>query len=117
VLTLVSVLMQWAEAGSLDDFIAARLGYSRSASAGTPGAGDVDADAGSETPSARIRAFRAARAGAKAPGLRHGASWKAVHLLGSEEIESLSRDVVEGLYFLVSMCMNARAFEVDVGSA
>jgi hypothetical protein len=38
-----------------------------------------------------------------APGNRRNATdWKAVHLLSAEEVQSLFKDVVEGLAFLVS---------------
>ncbi|KAH7924914.1 kinase-like protein [Leucogyrophana mollusca] len=110
------VLMQWAEGGSLDDFIDLRLGrasklphiqssLSNSSASATP---DV------QSPSARIRAFRAMK---RAPpeererlrremeertGERSNSrpSWKAVHLLSAEEVRSLFSDVVEGLSFL-----------------
>ncbi|KAJ8589502.1 kinase-like protein [Rhizopogon salebrosus TDB-379] len=105
------VLMQWAEGGSLDDFIALRLGHTSrlphiQSSPSSPAADDP-------TPSARIRAFRAMK---RAPpeererlrremeertnsgGNRR--SWKAVHLLSAEEVQSLFGDVTHGLAFL-----------------
>jgi serine/threonine protein kinase len=91
-----SVLMQWAEAGSLDDFLAARLGHARAGGpASQPGTDDTP-----DTRSARIRAFRAAQTGAQ-PVHSDERAWRAVHLLGADEIHSLLQDVVEGLAFLV----------------
>ncbi|KAG2140645.1 kinase-like protein [Suillus clintonianus] len=105
------VLMQWAEGGSLDDFIALRLGRSiglphMQSSSSSPAPDDP-------TPSARIRAFRAMK---RAPPeererLRremeertnsrgNRPSWKAVHLLSAEEARSLFADVTHGLAFL-----------------
>ncbi|KAG1722638.1 kinase-like domain-containing protein, partial [Suillus paluster] len=105
------VLMQWAEGGSLDDFIALRLGRSiglphMQSSPSSPAPDDP-------TPSARIRAFRAMK---RAPPeererLRremeertnsrgNRPSWKAVHLLSAEETRSLFADVSHGLAFL-----------------
>jgi hypothetical protein len=97
--------MQWAEAGSLDDFLSARLGYSRShGSVSQP-----DGDELPDTRSARIRAFRAAKAAhANQPDTprRQEGTWKAVHLLGANEVNSLLRDVVDGLAFLVSSTLS-----------
>lgn len=104
------VLMQWAEGGSLDDFISLRLGRSiglpHMQSSSSPAPDDP-------TPSARIRAFRAMK---RAPPeererLRremeertnsrgNRPSWKAVHLLSAEEAQSLFADVTHGLAFL-----------------
>lgn len=104
------VLMQWAEGGSLDDFIALRLGRSiglpHMQSSSSPAPDDP-------TPSARIRAFRAMK---RAPPeererLRremeertnsrgNRPSWKAVHLISAEEAQSLFADVTHGLAFL-----------------
>jgi hypothetical protein len=98
-----SVLMQWAEAGSLDDFLAARLGHVRRT--GPPS--QTDADVMPDTRSGRIRAFRAAKAGdvsaTQLPRRKEG-MWKAVHLLSPEEVYSLLQDIVDGLAFLVSVC-------------
>ncbi|EIW77275.1 kinase-like protein [Coniophora puteana RWD-64-598 SS2] len=118
------VLMQWAEGGSLDDFIDIRLGRSTRLPHLRHGHGGTDADADPadpasapaapdpQTPSARIRAFRAMK---RAPPeererLRRamggdgwgggGGGWKAVHLFSAEEVLSLFRDVAEGLAFL-----------------
>ncbi|KAG2363945.1 kinase-like domain-containing protein [Suillus spraguei] len=104
------VLMQWAEGGSLDDFISLRLGRSiglpHMQSSSSPAPDDP-------TPSARIRAFRVMK---RAPPeererLRremeertnsrgNRPSWKAVHLLSAEEAQSLFADVTHGLAFL-----------------
>ncbi|KAG1906220.1 kinase-like protein [Suillus fuscotomentosus] len=104
------VLMQWAEGGSLDDFIELRLGRSiglpHMQSSSSPAPDDP-------TPSARIRAFRAMK---RAPpeererlrremedqihSRRNHPSWKAVHLLSAEEARSLFADVTHGLAFL-----------------
>ncbi|EGO29082.1 hypothetical protein SERLADRAFT_412726 [Serpula lacrymans var. lacrymans S7.9] len=125
-----SVLMQWAEGGSLDDFIDLRLGRSTrlphihahassisgpsSPSPSTPPASDL------HSPSARIRAFRAMKrappeererlrremeggigvGGVGIDGGRGRTSLKAVHLLSPEEVKSLFADVTEGLAFL-----------------
>ena len=121
--------MQWAEGGSLDDFIDARLGrrthpFVHPASAG-PSAPSSPGASPSPTPevnlnsrSARIKAFRALQrappaererlrrelglAAESVPGGRAQADWKAVHLLSAEEVKSLFEDVVSGLAFLVS---------------
>ncbi|KAI6021882.1 kinase-like protein [Pisolithus microcarpus] len=106
------VLMQWAEGGSLDDFIDVRLGrpsklphLQLSSSSSTP-----------DSPSARIRQFRAMQRAPpeererlrrkmeeKTASRNTGkSSWKAVHLLSAEEVRSLFSDVVEGLSFLHS---------------
>ncbi|KAJ7752461.1 kinase-like protein [Mycena maculata] len=120
------VLMQWAEAGSLDDFIDVRLGR-RSPHIHIHPAGGLNdpslptTPGGDNTPtmpgpdqlsrSARIRAFREFQ---RAPPEQRerirdemtrsrsdGAqTWTAVHLLSAQEVKSLFRDVVEGLTFL-----------------
>ncbi|KZT66570.1 kinase-like protein [Daedalea quercina L-15889] len=121
------VLMQWAEGGSLDDFIDARLGrrtptFAHAASASvssSPNASPAPEAPSSPNPnsrSARIKAFRALQRappgererlkrelGLAADGLAGGkgpADWKAVHLLSAEELKSLFGDVVSGLAFL-----------------
>lgn len=114
--------MQWAEGGSLDDFIDVRLGRASSSRVPelhpTSHAPEEAPQPGSGTAysrGARIRAFRAMQ---RAPpeereklrremssqigGGRPGTDWKAVHLLSAEEVKSLFQDVVEGLAFLVS---------------
>lgn len=101
--------MQWAEGGSLDDFIDARLGrprgntfYSNSNSISSTGLDNI------RSRSDRIRAFRKARVqpqeererrrAERARGIR-----TAVHLLSAEEIKKLFSDVVSGLSFLVGI--------------
>jgi len=131
--------MQWAEGGSLDDFIDIRLGrgsphvhinpfgafYSSpnsDTSTEVLESHNPPNNALSPTPdlhsrSARIRAFRAYQQATPAEQERmrretlvadgrilgrRSRSLKAVHLLSADEVKSLFRDVVEGLYFLVS---------------
>ncbi|KAF8189776.1 kinase-like domain-containing protein [Mycena galopus ATCC 62051] len=124
------VLMQWAEGGSLDDFIDVRLGRgshhihvhptSDASRPQTPtNAGNTQPDEASSpgpdqlSRSARIRAFREFQ---RAPpeqrermreelsrtrsSGKSQATWTAVHLLSAEEVKSLFQDVVEGLGFL-----------------
>ncbi|KAF7349348.1 Other/IKS protein kinase [Mycena sanguinolenta] len=121
------VLMQWAEGGSLDDFIDVRLGrgshhihiHPTSGSQTPTGTADTqlnaDASPGPDqlSRSARIRAFREFQ---RAPPEQRermrdelartrsngtsSATWTPVHLLSSEEVKSLFQDVVEGLSFL-----------------
>ncbi|KAH9896927.1 kinase-like domain-containing protein [Cubamyces lactineus] len=124
------ILMQWAEGGSLDDFIDIRLGRRKpnlphihtSASA----SGSSQSPSMPSTPdqiqsrSARIRAFRAfqrappeererlrrelglnGNGGLNSESSRKApADWKAVHLLSAEEVHGLFGDVVSGLAFL-----------------
>ncbi|CCM00802.1 uncharacterized protein FIBRA_02844 [Fibroporia radiculosa] len=122
------VLMQWAEGGSLDEFIDARLGRSSAthfphihSSSGTASpvgspAAEVSPPHNPQSRTARIRAFRALQ---RAPpdererlrrelgltsdvgGIGHKPpDLKAVHLLSAEEVRSLFGDVVSGLAFL-----------------
>ncbi|KAJ7096638.1 kinase-like domain-containing protein [Mycena belliarum] len=120
------VLMQWAEGGSLDDFIDVRLGrgsqhihiHPAGRLSGTslpqaPGADSLDASPGPDqvSRSARIRAFREFQrappeqrerireelARTRSSGRQ---TWTAVHLLSADEVKNLFRDVVEGLAFL-----------------
>ncbi|PCH45087.1 kinase-like protein [Wolfiporia cocos MD-104 SS10] len=118
------ILMQWAEGGSLDDLIDARLG--RRVPAHIPKSSD--SPSGSPAPehspsqsmhsrNSRIRMFRtlqraapadrerlrrelglANTGGASSP--RAPADWKAVHLLSAEEVRGLFGDVISGLAFL-----------------
>jgi hypothetical protein len=89
---------------SLDDFIDARLGKpSHPAHDPTkPDAPDIDP----ESKSARIAAFRKARAqrasGEGASSRQSRSQLTAVHLMSAEEVRSLFGDVTEGLNFLVS---------------
>ncbi|KAI0042819.1 kinase-like protein [Auriscalpium vulgare] len=111
------VLMQWADGGSLDDYIDARLG--RETNLPHPEshhddevATSTDPEAPSHSRSARIRAFRALQRATpeqkSAVRAKYGfdsrsgtgGSWKAVHLLSAEEVRSLFGGVVAGLGFL-----------------
>ncbi|KAF6756309.1 other/IKS protein kinase [Ephemerocybe angulata] len=123
------VLMQWAEGGSLDDFIDTRLGRRTAHPHIHPlpfdslGPDQVAEEEGAQTPtrdsmtsrSARIRAFRAfqranpeerermTKEGFGRPELERKKSvkeWTPVHLLSAEEVKSLFQDVVRGLNFL-----------------
>ncbi|KAJ6608301.1 kinase-like protein [Mycena sp. CBHHK59/15] len=123
------VLMQWAEGGSLDDFIDVRLGrgsqhvhihpFARLSSAslsGTPAADqrqpNLESPRGVDlSRSARIRAFREFQHATPEERERireemvrasgdQPATWTAIHLLSAEEVKGLFRDVVEGLAFL-----------------
>lgn len=119
------VLMQWAEGGSLDDFIDIRLGR-RTAhphihpvpaeAMGSLGSAQQDSGRESMSRSARIKAFRAfqratpeerermVREGYGRPDTldrrKSGKEWTPVHLLSAEEVKSLFQDVVQGLSFL-----------------
>ncbi|TFK47510.1 kinase-like protein [Heliocybe sulcata] len=88
------VLMQYASGGSLDDFIAARLGDKDSSTS--------NQSSEEASRSARIRSFRERQRTAHQGNARvhSGAKWKAVHLLSAEEVRKLFGDVVEGLAFL-----------------
>ncbi|KAJ7151236.1 kinase-like domain-containing protein [Mycena filopes] len=117
------VLMQWAEGGSLDDFIDVRLGRRSQHIHMHPAPDDNNNNSRSQTPapdggspgpdqlsrSARIRAFREfqrappeqrERRRAEMTRSKSSATWTAVHLLSAEEVKSLFRDVVDGLAFL-----------------
>ncbi|KAF8223462.1 kinase-like protein [Tricholoma matsutake] len=124
------VLMQWAEGGSLDDFIDVRLGrgarhihvdpvepfaFPSTAHISTPPVGSSNEGEGMgvgvdiHSRSARIRAFRAfqrappdERERMRREMEQRSNRWKAVHLLSAEEVKSLFRDVAEGLAFLHS---------------
>lgn len=131
-MTLTSGLLASLEGGvnSLDDLIDLRLGrptrlpHMRS-STPTPESPDD-----TQTPSARIRAFRAMK---RAPPeererlrremaedssgrIAARPSLKAVHLFSAEEVESLFSDVVEGLAFLVCASYPQLCGEDDVSS-
>ena len=125
-----SVLMQWAEGGSLDDFIDIRLGRKPShIHIHAPGSTDAGYELGAPAPpplwrsgnpvhtlsasdlhsrSARIRAFRAFQRTGGAEGERErekekrNGEWTAVHLLSAYEVKGLFKDVVAGLGFVVS---------------
>lgn len=113
--------MQWAEGGSLDDFIDARLGRSTNSpplheetAQRTDGFSSPVSD-GLRSRSARIRAFRSQQQDKKQNKPRVSKipplSMKAVHLLSAEEVKSLFSDVTEGLAFLVS---NFSAFQTFI---
>ncbi|OCB90836.1 kinase-like protein [Sanghuangporus baumii] len=99
------VLMQWAEGGSLDDFIDLRLGRPHSPSTHSGASQPSALDEAFRTRSERIRAFRAMRSQPeeererrkveRARGVR-----TAVHLLSAEEAKALFTDVTAGLGFL-----------------
>ncbi|KAL7284149.1 hypothetical protein ACG7TL_001430 [Trametes sanguinea] len=119
------ILMQWAEGGSLDDFIDVRLGRRAPAFPHIPN-GSHSPSTTSPIPTspdqpmsrnARLRAIRALHRappeererlrhelGLGGPQLRDSrrapADWKAVHLLSAEEVHGLFGDVVSGLAFL-----------------
>jgi hypothetical protein len=99
--------MQWADSGSLDDFIAARHSVVPSSPIpGGPGGGNEEIE--HDTRSMRIRAFRAAqKAKLDSPPepiyhQRNPREWAAVHLCSAEEVRSIMGDIIEGLAFLVS---------------
>ena len=119
--------MQWAEGGSLDDFIEVRLGRRSPVqifptSPSTPEDTLPQPNAGQPlSRSARIRAFRAMQRASPeerekmkrelagevvGSSTRQTGDWKAVHLLSAEEVKSLFQDVVEGLSFLVSLSID-----------
>ncbi|KAI0341488.1 kinase-like protein [Trametopsis cervina] len=119
------VLMEWAEGGSLDDFIDIRMGrvstsplpqlHSAPDSQSATAHSSPDTDPSRLSRSARIRAFRAMQhappeererlrremsgMGVNGSG-KNAKEWKSIHLLSAEEAKSLFRDVVEGLAFL-----------------
>ncbi|KAG8897498.1 putative serine/threonine-protein kinase iks1 [Tulasnella sp. 403] len=95
------ILMQWAEGGSLDDFIALRQGRKsvphNADNASSPSSEEI------QSRSARIRAFRAQQQHqAEAPDKPREPKreTKAVHLLSGEELRGLFGDIVTGLSFL-----------------
>jgi hypothetical protein len=111
---LDSVLMQWAEGGSLDDYIDARLGrpthLPHPTSHVSPDDDDDDSSSDVHSRSARIRAFRAMQRAApseksalRAKLSNTGHSWTAVHLLSAEEVLGIFGGVAAGLGFLVRL--------------
>lgn len=93
--------MQWAEGGSLDDFIRIRLGIPASPQPDGP-----DNDDESRSRSSRIRAFRAAHARpevrrAQRNDHQRAERGRAIHFLNAMEVKSIFNDVVSGLGFLV----------------
>ena len=98
--------MQWAEGGSLDDYIDARLGRPmHPLHDGSTQEDDPSSDIHSR--SARIRAFRAMQRAAPAEKqalrakLNNCHTWTAVHLLSAEEVLGIFGGVAAGLGFLV----------------
>jgi hypothetical protein len=99
--------MQWAEGGSLDDYIDARLGRpTHPPQHDSTQEDDLSSDLHSR--SARIRAFRAMQRAAPAEkqALRaklnnNDHMWTAVHLLSAEEVLGIFGGVAAGLGFLV----------------
>ena len=108
---LHSVLMQWAEGGSLDDYIDARLGRPTHLPHPTSHHDSTEDDDPSHevhSRSARIRAFRAMqravpseRSALRAKLTDNGHSWTAVHLLSAEEVLGIFGAITAGLGFLV----------------
>jgi len=109
--------MQWAEGGSLDDYIDARLGRpTHPPHHGSTQEDDPSSDLHSR--SARIRAFRAMQRAAPSEkqairaklnnndGNNDGNTWTAVHLLSAEEVLGIFGGVAAGLGFLVrTICL------------
>ena len=104
--------MQWAEGGSLDDYIDARLGRSTHVPHPTSHHGSAHEDDSSSdihSRSARIRAFRAmqraapSEASALRAKLNNNHAWTAVHLLSAEEVLGIFGGVAAGLGFLVGL--------------
>jgi len=99
--------MEWAELGSLEDLIDARLGKAVPGLQNTLGVSNTEDVSGAQTRSYRIRAFREAQKAAQELAaqdrhshLRTDAN-SAIHFLSGEEIRSLLADIVSGLAFLV----------------
>jgi hypothetical protein len=104
-----SILMQFAEGGSLDDFIDGRLGkpaHNPLYSDNTP----MDSEEDFRSRSDRIRTFKKKREMhsternelRKRRAERGRGQTAAIHLFSAEEIKSLFGDIVCGLGFLVS---------------
>ncbi len=108
-----SVLMQWAEGGSLDDYIDARLGRPTHVPHSTSHHASAHEDESSSdihSRSVRIRAFRAMQHAApsekstlRAKLNNNGHAWTAVHLLSAEEVLRIFGGVAAGLGFLVGL--------------
>jgi len=113
--------MQWAEGGSLDDYIDARLGRpTHPPHHGSTQEDDPSSDLHSR--SARIRAFRAMQRAAPSEkqAIRaklnniDGNTWTAVHLLSAEEVLGIFGGVAAGLGFLVRIIyLPIRLCDVD----
>jgi hypothetical protein len=106
--------MEWAEGGSLDDLIEARLGKGRPTVDPLMGVVENEEDMETLTKSARIRAFKAARQGhtdgSASKARRTSVSAPGVLLLSAEEIKSFLSDIVSGLAFLVSDILSWKRF-------
>jgi hypothetical protein len=110
---LYSVLMQWAEGGSLDDYIDARLGRPTHVPHPTSHHASAHEDeslSDIHSRSARIRAFRAMqraspseKSSLRAKLNNNGHAWTAVHLLSTEEVLGIFGGVAAGLGFLVGL--------------
>ncbi|KAI9510196.1 kinase-like protein [Russula earlei] len=104
------VLMQWAEGGSLHDYIDARLGrptHQPHPTSNNTSTHDGEASSDIYSRSARIRAFRAMQRASpdEKPTLRaklnnNGNTWTAVHMLSAEELLGIFGGVAAGLGFL-----------------
>lgn len=108
---LFSVLMEWAECGSLDDLIDARQGK-KNPIFDTTVSGETNPDENETTTrSARIRAFKAAKKAQVANGTGSGSkphspiAAPGILLLSAEEIMSYLSDIVSGLAFLVGLSL------------
>jgi serine/threonine protein kinase len=116
---LVSVLMEWAELGSLEDLVDSRLGKAVPGLQHTSGANTDDAS-GVQSRSARITAFKKAqRAAHELAAQDHHSQLRtqansAIHFLRGEEIRSLLADIVSGLAFLVCEIKLGSAFSLTI---
>jgi|SRR5712671_6235088 len=107
--------MQWAEGGSLDDYIDARLGRPTHPPHPTSHRDNTHEDESSSdihSRSARIRAFRAMQRASpdEKPALRaklnnKDHTWTAVHMLSAEELLCIFGGVAAGLGFLVHLSL------------
>jgi hypothetical protein len=101
-----SVLMEWAECGSLDDLIDARQGHAHPVI--DPTMPEADSGDDETTRTARIRAFKATKKAHRSDGIGNGSASRVppvspgILLLSAEEIKNYLSDIVSGLAFLVS---------------
>lgn len=120
--------MQWAEGGSLDDYIDIRLGRTSPPPpppSDGPSASTSQSEASQDvhTRAGRIRAFRAMQkappaekerlrallgldgvdggSGVNGDGGGGGGHWRAVHLFSAEEVKDIFGGIVDGLAYLV----------------
>lgn len=113
-----SILMQWAEGGSLEELIENRMGKPHQHQPHPSGSNSNDSlgDSGSEdirSRSSRIRAFRKrqhASSSERREQMRRkqARATPAVHLFNAMEIKGLFSDIVNGLGFLVSIIPETR---------